>query len=76
MSFQSPIAPRAGSLEAPVPPAEPTLPQQDTPAGQAARAAQIAQSQTVYVWSDEVATLPGVPLAAQVPLDNLPTLQW
>lgn len=77
MSFQSPIAaPQAGSLDAPVPPAVPSLPQNDTPAQQAARAAQIAQSQQVYVWSDDVATLPGVPLAAQVPLDNLPTLQW
>ncbi len=76
MSFQSSIVPQAGSLEAPVPPADPTLPQQDSPAQQAARAAQIAQSQAVYVWSEDVASLPGVPLAAQVPLDNLPTLQW
>lgn len=80
MSFQSPIAPHqgplAGSLDAPVPPAAPSLPQNDTPAQQAARAAQIAQSRKVYVWNDDVATLPGVPLAAQVPLDNLPTLQW
>jgi arachidonate 15-lipoxygenase len=76
MSFQSSIVPQAGSLEAPVPPAAPSLPQQDTPAQQAARAAQIAQSQAVYVWSDDVATLPGVPLAKSVPADNLPTLQW
>jgi arachidonate 15-lipoxygenase len=80
MSFQSPIAPAtgrlAGSLEAPVPPADPTLPQQDTPAQQAARAGQLAASRQTYVWSDAVATLPGVPLAASVPLDNLPTLQW
>ncbi|MDC8755714.1 lipoxygenase family protein [Erythrobacter sp. sf7] len=76
MSFQSSIIPQAGSLEAPVPPAAPTLPQQDTPAQKAARAAQIAQSQAVYVWNDDVATLPGVPLAQSVPADNLPTLAW
>lgn len=76
MSFQSSIIPQAGSLEAPVPPAAPTLPQQDTPAQKAARAAQLATSRQVYVWSDEVATLPGVPLADSVPSDNLPTLAW
>ena len=76
MSFQSSIIPQAGSLEAPVPPAAPTLPQQDTPAQKAARAAQLATSRQVYVWSDEVATLPGVPLAQSVPADNLPTLAW
>lgn len=41
-----------------MPPANPALPQQDTPAGQAARAAQIARSRTIYGWSDAVATLP------------------
>lgn len=76
MSFQSPIAPQAGSLEAPVPPVSPSLPQQDTPAGQAARAAQLTASCARYVWSTAVPTLPGVPLAAKVPADNLPTLAW
>lgn len=76
MSMQSPILPQAGSWAAPVPPAAPTLPQQDSPAGQAARAAQLAVSRTSYVWDTDVATLPGVPLAASVPADNLPTLAW
>jgi arachidonate 15-lipoxygenase len=76
MSFQSPITPQAGSLEAPVPPAAPTLPQQDTPARQAARAAQLAATRQTYVWSEDVPTLPGVPLAAKVPADDLPTLAW
>ena len=76
MSMQSPILPQAGSWAAPVPPAGPTLPQQDSPAGQAARAAQLAVSRTSYVWDTDVATLPGVPLAASVPADNLPTLAW
>ena len=54
MSVQSPIGPQAGSLTAPTPPANPTLPQQDTPAQQAARAAQIAASRAVYVWDTQV----------------------
>ncbi|HSJ78947.1 MAG TPA: lipoxygenase family protein [Erythrobacter sp.] len=76
MSFQSPIVPHAATLTAPVPPAAPTLPQHDSPAQQAARAAQLAVSQSRYVWSTDVASLPGVPLAASVPADNLPTLAW
>jgi len=76
MSMESPITPVAGSMEAPVPPAAPTLPQRDNPAGQAARAAQLWVSRTKYVWDTKVATLPGVPLAASVPADNLPTLAW
>jgi arachidonate 15-lipoxygenase len=76
MSMQSPILPQAGALAAPVPPATPTLPQQDSAAGQAARAAQLAASCTKYVWATDVASLPGVPLAASVPADNLPTLAW
>ena len=76
MSFQSPVVPHAETLWAPVPPATPSLPQDDTPAQQAARAAQLAASQQAYVWDDAVPTLPGVPLAKSVPLDNLPTLQW
>jgi arachidonate 15-lipoxygenase len=75
MSMQSPIT-AAGPLAAPVPPASPSLPQNDTPAEQAARAAQLAKSRTYYVWDTDVPTLPGVPLAASVPADNLPTLAW
>lgn len=76
MSFQSPVVPHAETLCAPVPPAAPSLPQDDTPAQQAARAAQLAASQQAYLWNDQVASLPGVPLANSVPPDNLPTLQW
>ncbi|MBA4045129.1 MAG: arachidonate 15-lipoxygenase [Erythrobacter sp.] len=76
MSMQSPIIAAAGPLTAPVPPASPSLPQNDTPAQRAARAAQLADSCTDYVWSTDVPTLPGVPLAASVPADNLPTLAW
>ena len=76
MSFETSIVPHAESLRAPVPPASPSLPQNDTAAQQAARAAQLAASQQAYVWEDSVPTLPGVPVAKSVPLDNLPTLQW
>lgn len=76
MSLQSPITPQPGSFTAPVPPSNPSLPQQDTPAVRAEREAQLAQSCTRYVWDTAVPTLPGVPLAAAVPADNLPTLAW
>lgn len=57
-------------------PAHPSLPQNDTPAQQAARKTQIDTSRTVYTWSDTVATLPGVPVAATVPFADEPTLEW
>jgi arachidonate 15-lipoxygenase len=76
MSFLSSVVPHAESLSAPVPPAAPSLPQDDTPAGKAARAGQLAASRQTYVWDTAVPSLPGVPLAHSVPLDNLPTLQW
>ena len=76
MSFLSSVVPHAETLCAPVPPAAPSLPQDDSPAGQAARAAQLATSRQAYLWDTGVASLPGVPLAHSVPLDNLPTLQW
>ena len=41
MSFQSPVVPHAEALCAPVPPAAPSLPQNDTPAQKIARAAQL-----------------------------------
>lgn len=58
------------------PPANPTLPQNDTPAQQQARAAQLAQTRTVYEWTTEVPTLPGVPAVATLPASEDPTLEW
>lgn len=66
-----PIAPGV-----PMPPASPTLPQDDTPAGQAARAAQLTATRTVYTWTTDVPTLPGVPLATNVPKNDEPTVAW
>ena len=55
---------------------KPTLPQNDTPAEQAQRAAQIAASRVTYEWTTTVPTLPGVPLSTTVPSNDEPTLAW
>ena len=57
-------------------PANPTLPQNDTPAEQRAREKQLAATQQLYVWSDSVPTLPGVPVVKNLPEAELPTLEW
>jgi len=60
----------------------PTLPQNDTPAQQQARAAQLAETRSQYQWTTEVPTLPGVPLAKPLssdkplPTGETPTLSW
>jgi arachidonate 15-lipoxygenase len=78
MSFQS--TPKAASSSpvalAALPSAAPSLPQNDTPAQQTARAAQLVLSQGVYVWTTDIPTLPGLPLAASVPASNEPTIPW
>ncbi|MEO9131904.1 MAG: lipoxygenase family protein [Sphingomonas sp.] len=56
--------------------AQPTLPQNDTPADQEKRIAQIAAARVTYEWTTSVPTLPGVPLSATVPSDDQPTLAW
>lgn len=77
MSYQSqPLTPLSPALASPLPSAAPSLPQDDTPAQQAARAAQLTASQAVYVWTTDVPTLPGVPLATDVPKSNEPTIAW
>jgi arachidonate 15-lipoxygenase len=60
----------------PMPASDPTLPQDDTPAQQAARIAQLAATQAIYTWTTEVPTLPGVPLATSVPKNDEPTIAW
>jgi len=54
----------------------PTLPQNDSPADQAKRAAQIAASRVTYQWTTTVPTLPDVPLSATVPFNDEPTIPW
>ncbi|MBB6428010.1 lipoxygenase family protein [Sphingopyxis sp. JAI128] len=71
-----PLTPSSTAPGVPMPPADPTLPQDDTAAGQAARAAQLTATQTVYTWTTDVPTLPGVPLATDVPKNDEPTIAW
>lgn len=71
-----PLLPATATPTAPMPPVAPTLPQQDTPAEQAARAAQLTATQAVYQWTTDVPTLPGVPLATAVPKNDEPTIAW
>ena len=54
----------------------PTLPQNDNAAEQARRAAQIVTTSANYIWTKDIATLEGVPLAATVPKSDDPTLEW
>ncbi|MEL7218219.1 MAG: lipoxygenase family protein, partial [Pseudomonadota bacterium] len=56
--------------------ANPTLPQNDTPAEKTARENQLTATQQVYVWSDSVPTLPEVPVVKTLPDAELPTLEW
>lgn len=54
----------------------PVLPQKDTSAGRVARRAELAQRRLSYTWNSDFPTLPGIPLASVVPVDDLPTLEW
>ncbi|HKX89555.1 MAG TPA: lipoxygenase family protein [Sphingopyxis sp.] len=69
-------SPTPAAPATPMPSADPTLPQNDTPVQQAARAAQLTATQTVYTWTTDVPTLPGVPLATDVPKNDEPTIAW
>jgi len=69
-------SPTPAAPATPMPSADPTLPQNDTPVQQAARAAQLTATQAVYVWTTDVPTLPGVPLATDVPKNDEPTIAW
>ncbi|QCB53603.1 arachidonate 15-lipoxygenase [Sphingopyxis sp. PAMC25046] len=71
-----PLAPSSAAPAVPMPSAAPTLPQDDTPAEQAARAAQLTATQAIYTWTTDVPTLPGVPLATAVPRNDEPTIAW
>lgn len=57
-------------------PIHPSLPQNDSPQQQAARQAQLASSQQIYVWTDAIPTLPDVPAVTAVPTADEPTLEW
>jgi arachidonate 15-lipoxygenase len=55
---------------------DPSLPQNDSQEQRAQRRAQINATSTKYQWTTDVATLPGVPLATQVPADDQPSVEW
>lgn len=77
MSYPIPqLAPSSPAPAAPMPSADPTLPQDDAPTARAARAAQLAATRTIYTWTTDVPTLPGVPLATAVPKNDEPTIAW
>lgn len=54
----------------------PSLPQNDNPRAQQRRRDQLGAAAQVYQWTDQVASLPGVPLATAVPRDDEPTIAW
>lgn len=71
-----PLTSPTATPTSPMPSADPTLPQNDPAAEQAARAAQLTATQAVYVWTTDIPTLPGVPLATDVPKNDEPTIAW
>lgn len=54
----------------------PVIPQKDTAAGRAGRIPELAGRRLEYLWDTNFPTLPGIPLAVAVPVDDLPTLEW
>ena len=54
----------------------PTLPQNDSIEQRNARREQIETTRASYQWTTDVQTLPGVPLATQVPQDDQPSQAW
>jgi arachidonate 15-lipoxygenase len=55
---------------------EPTLPQNDSPSAQLARAIQLAKAKIEFIWDDTVPAVKGVPMSHTVPESNKPTLEW
>ncbi len=54
----------------------PTLPQNVSQKEQEERRAQLATTRESYVWTTAIPTLPGVPLAANVPPSSQPSAKW
>ncbi|MEY4951688.1 MAG: hypothetical protein RL299_112 [Pseudomonadota bacterium] len=57
-------------------PANPSLPQNDTPEGKAARAVQLDLTRLSYAWTTAVPSLPEVPVVSGLPANETPTLTW
>ncbi len=54
----------------------PSLPQNGSPAEQARRKQQLANTQIKYIWSDRVPNVEGVPMSSDVPSNDKPTIAW
>ena len=57
-------------------PVAPSLPQNATPAEQAARSAQLSASRAEYEWTDCVPAVDGVPVVKVLPKGEKPSLEW
>lgn len=54
----------------------PSLPQNDSPAGRRQRKRQLQESRQRYRWTDDMPNVKGVPMAAEVPSADQPSLPW
>ena len=54
----------------------PSLPQNDSPAGRHQRERQLKESRQRYRWTDTMPNVKGVPMAAEVPSADQPSLPW
>ena len=54
----------------------PSLPQNDSPAGRHQREKQLKESRQRYRWTDTMPNVKGVPMAAEVPSADQPSLPW
>lgn len=59
-----------------LPRSQPVLPQDATPAQRSARQHALEQQRNAYQWSRTVPNVVGVPMAAKVPANDQPTLEW
>ncbi len=54
----------------------PSLPQNDSPTGRRQREKQLQESRQKYRWTDDMPNVVGVPMAAEVPSADEPSLPW
>ncbi|MCA8271165.1 AraC family transcriptional regulator [Burkholderia sp. AU30280] len=69
-------APVAAVAATVAPSTSPVLPQHDTYAGQLARAGYTQAQKLNYVWTGNFLNAPGIPMAATVTANDLPTVEW
>jgi arachidonate 15-lipoxygenase len=54
----------------------PSLPQNDSPSARRHRQKQLQQSRQAYRWTDQLQNVVGVPMSAEVPFADEPSLPW